>query len=253
MRLLLLISLVFGANINLFSQMKNVPIFPAGISVEWSALPPVEVDETPAPAVATPQNKEEVADEKPQKVSKWRKPRASSKKVAEASTTADDLEPLAPVVPAVEKAVITEPVAVNRLIRVINAVDLSAGQRFALVFYNEKGVIIPKQLRVVPNTEKPSAARVFFMDKASNRSFKGLLDVYFVPKDATFMNVAIIDQNDKIVKVPTHPAYDAKGFINIEDFLKTEPTSRIMLQFETAGTTDRSVLRLGGFRFGRAR
>ena len=250
MRLLLLISLVFGANTYLFSQMKNIPLYPAGITVEWSALPPVEAAE-PTPAVATSKDDDDDDDDdKPKKASKWRRPKpAPAKKVEE---QVEKLEPLAPVV-AVKKPVITEPVSVNRLIRVVNSLSLTAGQRLALIFYNEKGAIIPKQLRVVSNTEKPSASRIFFMDKVSYSAFKGVLDVYFVPKEAVFMNVAIIDQNDKIIRVPTHPTYDAKNMLAINDFLNTEPNNRIMLQFEIAGSPERGVLRLGGFRFGRAR
>ena len=253
MRLLLLISLVFGANLSLFSQMKNIPLYPAGITVEWTALPPAEVVEPPSAvtAPATPQINDD--DNKPKKVSKWRKPKNTPAKKGE--ETIEDLEPLAPVVvkPATAKPVVTEPVAVNRLIRVINALNLGAGQRLALVFYNDKGAIIPKQLRVVSNTEKPAASRIFFMDKVSYSAFKGVLDVYFVPKEAEFMNVAIIDQNDKIVRVPTHPTYNAKNMLAIDDFLNTEPANRIMLQFEIAGSPEKGVLRLGGFRFGKAR
>ena len=258
MRLLLFISLIFGANLSLFSQMKNIPLYPAGITVEWSALPPVEATEPPSHPITTsaptPAPQMDDDDEKNKKVSKWRKPKAPPTK--KAPEPIENLEPLAPVVapkPAVAKPVSAEPIAVNRLIRVVNALNLDTNQRLALIFYNEKGAIIPKQLRVVTNTERPSASRIFFMDKVSYSAFKGVLDVYFVPKEAEFMNVAIIDKNDKIVRVPTHPTYDAKNMLAINDFLNTEPANRIMLQFEIAGSPEKGVLRLGGFRFGKAR
>ena len=252
MRVLLLISLVLGANVSLFSQMKNIPLYPAGITVEWSALPPVEAVE-PHPATApTPAAKDDDDDDdKNKRISKWRKPKAPPAK--KAPEPIENLEPLSPVVKDTAKPVVTTPVAVNRLIRVVNALNLNADQRLALVFYNDKGAILPKQLRVVANTEKPSASRIFFMDKVSYSAFKGVLDIYFVPKEAEFMNVAIIDQNDKIVRVPSHPTYNAKNMLAIDDFLNTEPANRIMLQFEIAGSPEKGVLRLGGFRFGKAR
>ncbi|MGL5253488.1 MAG: hypothetical protein ACRC9L_00445 [Brevinema sp.] len=251
MRFLLLIGLIISTHTSIFSQMKNIPIFPAGITVEWRVLPTVEPTEPPTPPAA--QQKEGDSEEKNTKPSKWRRPRLPANKKNTEESVPENLTPLAPVEKSPDSVVASEPVSVNRLIRVINAIDLDPDQRFALVFYNDKGNMIPKQLRVVPNTEKPSAARVFFMDKASTRLFKGLLDIYFVPKDAVFMNVAIIDQNDKIIRVPSHPSYNDKGFISIEDFLKTEPSNRIMLQFEVAGSSEKGILRLGGFRFGKAR
>lgn len=211
-RLLTVLILFFGTLS--FSQIKNVPIYPSGISVSFSVLP--EEPESAAPVITKTKNK---------KIKKRELPPPPA-----------EPEPI-------------QAIKVNKFIRIINAMNLEENQNLALLFYDENKKLLTKPKVLVTNTTKPAATHIFFMDKASSKEFKGVLDYYFIPEKAVYFNVAVLNKKGALVSVPVHPAYDEDNLIAIEHYQSIDPKSRIMLQFEVKGSPKASVMRISAFRF----
>lgn len=207
------------------SQIKRVSIYPAGISVPWTAEPPPFAEE-----------------EAPKKETKPKK-KLSRKEKKLAAELAAQLPPPPPPPPA------SDTVAVTRLVRVVSALNLKESESLALVFYDSSKKHLKKFNMAVTNTPRPSALNAFFMDKSVYSGFKGLLDTYFFPPNAVYMNIALVDKKGNIAAVPAHPSYDPDKLLSIEEFEALEKGKRMMLQFEIRGDAEKNFLRLGIFRF----
>lgn len=217
------------------SQIKRVSVYPTGISVPWTAEPPPFAEEEIQKKEDKPQKKE---DKPKKKLSRKEKKLAAQL-------------PPPPPPPAAEPvaAAPSNTLAVTRLVRVVSALNLKETESLALVFYDSAKKHLKKFNMAVTNTPRPSALNAFFMDKSVYNGFKGLLDTYFFPPNAVYMNVAIVDKKGGITSVPAHPSYDADKLLSIEEFEALEKGRRMMLQFEIRGDGEKNFLRLGIFRF----
>ena len=200
-----------------YGDISQIPIYPSGINVSFTA-PHVEekeeIEEKPAPKRFSLRRKKKVEEEKP--------------------------EPVEP--PA--------PMKVNRLIRVINGIKNSdENHQVALVFYDENKKILKNNTIVIEKSAKPAANYIFFMDRSTGNSFKGMKDIYHLPKKAEFFQVALVDKKENILITPSHPGYNEEGMISIEDYKKIMPKNKIMLQFELTGTTEKPHVKIAAFRF----
>lgn len=200
-----------------YGDISQIPVYPSGINVSFTA-----------PAV---EEKEEI-EEKP---ALKRFSRRKKKKVE-----AENPKPVEP--PA--------PMKVNRLIRVINGIKNSdENDQVALVFYNKDRKLLKNSTIIIEKSVKPAANYIFFMDRSTGNSFKGMKDIYHLPKKAEFFQVALVDKRENIIITPSHPGYDKEGMISIEDYNKIMPKNKIMLQFELTGTAEKPHVKIAAFRF----
>ncbi|WP_234945108.1 hypothetical protein [Brevinema andersonii] len=210
------ISFFMLTTITSYGDISQIPIYPSGINVSFTA-PHVEekeeIEEKPAPKRFSLRRKKK-GEEKP--------------------------EPVEP--PALMK--------VNRLIRVINGIKNSdENHQVALVFYDEEKKILKNNTIVIKKSAKPAANYIFFMDRSTGNSFKGMKDIYHLPKKAEFFQVALVDKKENILIMPSHPGYNKEGTISIEDYKNIMPKNKIMLQFELTGTAEKPHVKIAAFRF----
>lgn len=201
----------------IYGDISQIPIYPSGINVSFTAPSDEEkeeIEEKSAPKRFSLRKKKKTEDEKP--------------------------EPVQP--PA--------PMKVNRLIRVINGIKNSdENNQVALVFYDEDRKLLKHNTIIIEKSVKPAANYIFFMDRSTGNSFKGMKDIYHLPKKAEFFQVALVDKKENIVITPSHPGYDKEGMISIEDYKKIMPKNKIMLQFELTGTVEKPHVKIAAFRF----
>ncbi len=137
-----------------------------------------------------------------------------------------------------------------RIIRVINSIsNLPKGEFLALVFYDKKSDII--ETIKISISEKPNPNHVFFIDRDTGRYFKGMKDIYLVPKKAVSFGLAFIDRKKKVLTTDVfeHPDFEETGHISIETLISIDTSDDTMLQYEVLGDYTKPNIKLGAFRF----
>ncbi|MGL4367490.1 MAG: hypothetical protein ACRCTQ_04325 [Brevinemataceae bacterium] len=219
LRILSLSIIIFSTVFPSFASISKLPTYPSGIKVSFK--------------VAVPEKKE--VEKKEKKKKSWRLKK--KKKNKQASETASVQE--------------TKPISYTnftRFIRVINAINnLTEKEYLAILFFNEKNQLIDTQ--AVLNTDKPSPTYIFFIDKKSNKLFKGKLDVYFIPEDTKGFQIAVIDSKNNIITTLSHPNLPKNNIIPISEFDNLGGKNKVMLQFEVVGSKEALTTRISAFRF----
>lgn len=209
---------------NLYANISQIPLYPSGISVEFKT-----------PKKIIPQI-EALEDNSKAKKSKLRKLKKKKEQQVEENLSKKSVETS------------TEFEKFSRFIRVINSTDnVEEDLQVALIFFDTNNNIIEKN--IITNTVKPSPKYIFFMDRQTGRSFKGKLDIYYIPEDASSLSVAILDEDNNIIKQTTHPGYNKDHQIKISDYNKIGGNNKVMLQFEILGSSNTLLTRIAAFKF----
>lgn len=138
-------------------------------------------------------------------------------------------------------------VTFTKFIRIINGINLKNNNKTALIFFNENNESL--EVNVVENSPKPQPHQIFFIDKSFGRHFQGKIDLYYIPENASYFIVGIINTQNRFLKVATHNNFSSGGKIYIADYNKIAPSKKIMLQIELLGSVDAILTRACAFSF----